>query len=502
MKTINYYMSFLAIFALLFTSCSKDEVSDVSGPDVQDTFQLQFGAILNDFEKQQTKDHLTTPVECRNADPSYVKIGLLDNSTGFFVGGPGDTNPFLIDVNIQDNNGSWETSFSEDLGLPAGSYSLEYFIVYSADDEVLWVAPRVGGAFAGDVITPLPQPITLVAGTKPYINVDVLCYEARVEEAFGYIFFDINLITVENSYCIFVNYCYNDGEDADGREYPAKFMVEVWGDDYDGDDVIIDGEMNTINPGPAATVLCLALPKILVGDTFFVRVTVMDDALLPYTSNGSDIFEFEISQADIDAQLDLTPRYRHVRINCGDDDGGNGNGGNDCTTAEGDCDGDTIKNKCDANDPNNVNYDTFDCDGDTILNGVDGCPNDVPGQGYVDADRDGCEDVVNPPVSCIPAISEGCERFSNSYSKTNEIQVIAIAIGDLTLEFTGDGLSVGLTPVAPFEFSDIEVTIGNTVVCIAEVVPDQGGTTVFAGLSAADLPISVGLKVNFCNISQ
>ena len=199
------------------------------------------------------------------------------------------------------------------------------------------------------------------------------------------------------------------------------------------------------------------------------------------------------------------PAYEHLRINCGADDC-------DPNDPQADCDGDDVPNgedKCPGKDDRlDLDGDLIpdgcddDRDGDGIDNDLDVCADDLPGEGYVDADRDGCEDVVNPPVSCIPTTPEGCERFSDSFSKTSEIQVIALAIGDLTLEFTGEGLSVGLTPVAPFEFSDIEVTIGNTVVCIAEVIPDQGGTTVFAGLSAADLPISVGLKVNFCNISQ
>uniref|UniRef100_UPI000299FB05 hypothetical protein n=1 Tax=Gillisia marina TaxID=1167637 RepID=UPI000299FB05 len=61
--------------------------------------------------------------------------------------------------------------------------------------------------------------------------------------------------------------------------------------------------MNTINPGPAATVLCFPLPPLVGDDTYFVRVTVLDDALLPYTSDASDFVEFEIDQDDIDGQL-------------------------------------------------------------------------------------------------------------------------------------------------------------------------------------------------------
>jgi len=303
-------MSFIAIFALLFTSCSKEENGEVASD--QETFQLQFGSLLNDFSKQ-TKAHGTTPVECRDADPSYVLVGVED-SNGIYIGtGGGTTEPSLFRVEIQNNNGSWETSYSEDLALPAGNYSLEYFIVYSADGQLLWVAPREGGVYASSVGNPLPQDITLAPGTKPYINVDVLCFNPREEEAFGYVFFDINLVEVENNFCIFVNFC----DDTSGREYPALFQVDVWADAYGGSDVVIDGETNSVSGTGnsfAATVFCFPLPPLDGDDTYFVRVTVLDAGA--YNADGSDFIQFEINQDDIDDQLDLTPRYEHIRINC------------------------------------------------------------------------------------------------------------------------------------------------------------------------------------------
>jgi len=319
MKKINYYLSFIAILALLFTSCSKEE-TDLAGLDGQDTFQLQFGTLLSDFD--QSKDHLSgDPVECRVADPSYVLVALTDSNNDWVAGmnPEADANDF-IKINIKNNNGSWETQYSDVLGLPAGTYKLQYFIVYSADDQVLWVAPREGGAYAGTVADPLPQTIELGAGTKPYVDVDVLCFVPRMEEAYGYIFFDLNLIRITNNYCIFVNYC----DDETGREYPAKFMVDVWADGYDGSEVVIDGEMNAITQSgdyPAASVLCFPLPPLQGDDTYFVRVTVMNDALLPYTSDASDVVQFQINQSDIDAQLDETPRYEHLKINCNPNQG-------------------------------------------------------------------------------------------------------------------------------------------------------------------------------------
>ena len=384
MKKLNYCWSFVIVLSLLFTSCSKEE-TDVTGPDSQDTFQLQFGTLLNDFAKQ-TKDHLSgDPVECRVADPSYVLVALTNSSDDWVAGmnPEADANDF-IKINVKNNNGSWETQYSDVLGLPAGTYKLQYFIVYSADDQVLWVAPREGGAYAGSVADALPQTIELGAGTKPYVDVDVLCYVPRMEEAFGYIFFDINLIRITNNYCIFVNFC----DDGTGREYPAKFMVDVWSDALDGDDQVVDGVMNSVSGSGnsfAATVLCFPLPPLEDG-VYYVRVTVMDtDA---YDTDGSDIFEFEIDQDDIDGQLDLTPRYRHIRINCDDNPGG----GDDCASKGGDADGDGI---CDDDD---------DC-----INGVGtGCNpgggDDCASNGG-DADEDG---ICDNEDDCVNGVGSGC----------------------------------------------------------------------------------------------
>ena len=318
MKNFNYYLGFLAVFALLFTSCSKEE----SGIDIsdQDTIQIQFGALLNDFSaKHQSKIHDLEPGECIDADPAYVRLAIAD-SEGVFVGDAGGTTtPSAIKVNLKNNGGSWETMFSDELGLPAGDYTLEYFVVYSAANEVLWVAPRVGGDYAGSVTTALPLDINLQAGTKPYINVDVLCFIPRNEEAFGYLFFDINFVEVENNYCIFVNFC----DDESGREYPALFRVDVWSDSYGGSDIVINGETNSVSGSGnsfAATVLCFPLPPLEEGEVYYVRVSVLSVAGV-YNADASDTFQFLINQSDIDAQLDETPRYEHLRIKCNPNQG-------------------------------------------------------------------------------------------------------------------------------------------------------------------------------------
>lgn len=326
MKNFKISIAWVAVCALLFTSCSKEEANDIT--DDQELIQLSFGSALNDFNNQNKQ---ATPIECREGTPSYVMIGITDESGEYIGDDDGDDNPDvnLIEVGLKWNNSMeiWETVYSEDLALPAGDYTLQHFIVYDTDDEVLWVAPREGGSFADYVDNALPQDFTLAAGTKPYINVDVLCYYARSEEAYGYVFFDITPVPVENSYCVFVNYC-------DGRDYPAHFNIDIYTDEAMTQEWELSESMNSVSMvggWPSATVLCFALPDL--GDaTLYARVTVLDHEDLDYTADADAYYEFEITQASIDALENQVPAYHHVRINCDGDDPGNGNGGEDCNS--------------------------------------------------------------------------------------------------------------------------------------------------------------------------
>ncbi len=315
MKQFKFSLAWVVMLALIFTSCSKEESDPISND--QERVEITFGSLLEDFNNQNKQ---AEPGVCVDGIPGYVLVGITEGGDPDSVdyiddGDPGDGDD-LIKVNLKNNSGNWETEYSDLLALPAGDYHLQHFIVYSEDDQVLWVAPRIGGSFEGYVDNPLPLLISLAAGTKPYISVDVLCFIPRSEEAYGYPFFEINPIQVQNSYCIFVNYCW----DETGRDYPAHFQVEVWRDGYGGtDEVVFTTYMNTVDTSgdwPAASVLCLPLLEI-GDDTYYVRVTLLDyegayelDPEVDYT------IQFPITQADIDAQEGMTPAYTHIRYEC------------------------------------------------------------------------------------------------------------------------------------------------------------------------------------------
>ncbi|UZH55557.1 hypothetical protein JRG66_01280 [Salinimicrobium tongyeongense] len=303
MKNLKLSIAWVAIFALIFTSCSKDEAGVVS--DEPETVQLTFGALLNSFNQQNRQSE----AECRDGvDPAYVILGGTTSEDAE----PGTYE--LFEVDLVNNNGSWETTYSEDLELPAGTYYLQHFAVYDSNDQVLWVAPREGGAFADEVGDALPLQVNLVAGTKPYIDVDVLCYYAREEAAYGYPFFDFDVVEVENSYCVFINYC----DDETGREYPAYFNIDVYTDEAMTQEIELNNDTNTITmegEWPSASVLCFALPD-LGDETYYARVTVLDHEDLDYTAGAEDYYDFEITQASITALAAQEPAYHHIRIGC------------------------------------------------------------------------------------------------------------------------------------------------------------------------------------------
>ncbi|NJW54684.1 hypothetical protein, partial [Salinimicrobium oceani] len=163
--------------------------------------------------------------ECSDDLPVFVEVAL--SQEGNWVIGS-DTNPLRVDLNPSpgdfDGDGvdNYFTEESAQLELVPGTYRLEYFTVHNADGDVIWMAPRTQGLFGSLVDSALPLDIQLGAGTKKYVSVDVLCYEDRMVNQYGYLFFDI----VQNEaveFCVFGNFC-----DETGRHFPASFRVDAW----------------------------------------------------------------------------------------------------------------------------------------------------------------------------------------------------------------------------------------------------------------------------------
>ena len=306
MKKITTHLSFLAIFALLFTSCSKDEQP---GADLDsEKATLSFGAIVEDLAAKSSNkqsDIGDMPV-CSNDVASYVEIVLLRN--GVEVVGTTDI-PHQVDL----VDGQVFTEEDALLELDPGTYTLDHFAVYNEDGDLLWLAPK-GGPLAQFVDSPLPMNINLGAGVKKYVDVSVICYDDRDVNQYGYLFFELDIFEAFE-FCVFANYCAPDG-----RHYPARYSVDVR---VDGT-LIYNDAVNTTgirNGDFYADPLCGALPDLpqFGDDEDYIEVTL---TLLNWNANYGPVETMvqtlNLSRNDIRANFDGADGvfYEHLRFGC------------------------------------------------------------------------------------------------------------------------------------------------------------------------------------------
>ncbi len=267
MKNFKLFYAYLAVFAMVFTSCSKDEMGSAID---SEKATLSFGAILEGMNtgRAAEKAHLDGFPECSDAAAAYVEIVLMQGGTEV-VGTSED--PYRVDLAPGQNF----TVEDAALELVPGNYSLEHFMVYSADGTLIWTAPINGSPMAGYVDTALPLNISLGAGVKKYVEVDVLCFDNRDVNEYGYLFFEVDQNRAIE-FCIFGNYC-----DSTGRHFTAAYSVDVWSWSngqmgaqlYDNleSDVTIDN-----NGDYTASPLCVALPDREGMDQYYFEITLMD----------------------------------------------------------------------------------------------------------------------------------------------------------------------------------------------------------------------------------
>ncbi|NJW53483.1 hypothetical protein [Salinimicrobium oceani] len=310
MKRTKFYLSFLAMFALLFTSCSKDDNSSLASD--SDLATLSFGAIVEDLASKSTakqSDVGDMPV-CTDDVAAYVEIVLMEG-TNAVVGTTAD--PYRVDLVA----GQVFTQEDAALELEPGTYSLDHFSVYNAEGDLLWLAPK-GGVLAEFVDNPLPLTINLGAGVKKYVDVSVICYDDRNVNQYGYQFFELD-INEAFEFCFFANYC-----SPDGRHYPARYSVDI---SIDGTS-LYSGVMNNVgrdeNGDLFADPLCFALPNLSeYGDNEeYIDYTV---TLLDWTGEADAygdvdpiVISGSLSRAEVMANFDGADNveYEHLRFGC------------------------------------------------------------------------------------------------------------------------------------------------------------------------------------------
>lgn len=382
MKKFKIYLSFLAVFALLFTSCSKEENSGMNDDSGKAT--LSFGAIVQDLAGKTTdkQSDIGDLPECTNDVPAYVEIVLMQGNNSI-VGSIAD--PYRVDLVA----GQIFTEEDAALELEPGNYSLEHFSVYNAEGDLIWLAPK-GGVLAEFVDNPLPLNIDLGAGVKKYVDVSVICYDDRDVNQYGYLFFELDT-NEAFEFCFFANYC-----TPEGRHFPARYAVDISIDGTTLYNDVVNNVGRNSDGDLFADALCFALPNL---DAYADNEEYIDYTLtlLDWTEEDDaygDVTQMVItgslSRAEIMANFDgaNNVEYHHVRFGCGDDDGGNG--------------GET----------------PVDSDNDGVIDSLDTCPNTPAGtEVYQTGDRAGCEieaTETDTDEDGIPDEEDNCPQTANA----------------------------------------------------------------------------------------
>lgn len=266
MKNFKLLIAFMALLAMILTSCSKENEQETIA--AGEKVALTFGAIVNNLVENRTatKDHLSDIPECSDDIPAYVEVVVSHNGTN--VAG---TTEEPLRVNLV--AGQTFTEEMPELELNPEMYKLDYFTVHNDDGDIIWVAPRTGSSLGEYVQNSLPMDIDLRAGVKKYVDVSVLCFDNRDVNEYGYLFFDINTNRAIE-FCVFGNYC-----DEDGKHYPAQYSIDIYSyangilGDQLYEDVRSDVSMNSTGDY-AASPVCFALPDTEGMDEYYFEITI------------------------------------------------------------------------------------------------------------------------------------------------------------------------------------------------------------------------------------
>ncbi|WP_157514620.1 hypothetical protein [Christiangramia portivictoriae] len=325
MKKFNLYLAIFSMCALVLTGCSKDENEKMNPGEDSAFVEITFGASLDELVNravQVNKDHFNQIPTCSDATPAVARIE-------FSYGGQN----YSTDVDILFDGTAYFTDYSEALKIPVANngtttVTLTGFMVYdgdpNSDGDIIWIAPKSSeeGQFDGYVDNPLPFDFDVRDGTKPYIDIEVLCYDRRMVNEYGYVFFELENTELIN-FCIFGNFC-----PPSGRHYLASYSVNVWTVDENGNNLVdlYDGGIENMiveeDGQYSADPLCIVLPDRLdETDRYRIEIRIQDGP--DYDANEGELIRTAIL-TDLEIRTffdgDDNLEYYHFFEGCGESD--------------------------------------------------------------------------------------------------------------------------------------------------------------------------------------
>ncbi|MDT0644271.1 hypothetical protein RM553_15645 [Zunongwangia sp. F363] len=352
MKDLKNIRVIAILLVFIFASCSKEEGE--TAQEDSGKASISFNTLLQNVSANRLMERQSSSgiPECSSAEPATaVALLSLDGV---------DMDPVTVNIlsDDLDDDGNLEyyTDYSDDLELDPDVYMLEEFVVYDEEGSILWVAPRIGEGTEGleDFIdNPLPISINLSAGVKKYIDVEVLCYDERMANEYGYPFFELVQDRVYDL-CFFAQYCFNN------VVYAANYSLELYyvreGEEdiqlYPQNDVPVTPSTGIDEEGEYyADPLCVKIPAPQYGEAddegyLFFRITLID-----WPENYGDIVDGAITREgyitwdlieilrdtdDNPATEDTDMRFLQFYLNCSNP------GGGDCIPTPQDENGDCI----------------------------------------------------------------------------------------------------------------------------------------------------------------
>lgn len=316
MKSFKYHSLGIAICALFFFSCSKEQANHIDNKEMKMGF-IAMEAVFGGSTK--AGDFRQAIPQCSEETPTFARVVLTHD-----LGVVDAIVPILSDDN------DFFTDYDEELAIPiptgqnSTSVSLTDFMVYAGNPEnnsdlaPIWAAPKEGSDYAVFVNNPLEINFELGAGTKKYVPVEVLCFDDREVNQYGYQFFDVKPLSLIK-FCLFGNYCAPDT----GKHYVAGYQVNVWqGTDASGDliyDELTSGvHFNENSEIYYAKPLCLWLPDRSGVDNYYFEISINNTAEYNTVDVGKVVLSGAITDAGIRMYYneDNTMDYYHFKYGC------------------------------------------------------------------------------------------------------------------------------------------------------------------------------------------